>query len=173
MAWRFHGSGCLVNGSLWRDNKVLDTAQYKALRKRCRTTPTQGDRELPEIPLRTSGQRGRIANSDAHNLWGRLKTYAGGCCASPNIPKSPSPTTVPKGPAHDQGQAERFRPLPNYRMRERLLPDLQLPEIHGRNGNQSTVRHSDRPRRQRRSPAYVQRTISLCREYANRSFPVV
>ena len=58
-----------------RDNKVLDAAQYKALRKRYRTILTQGGKELPEIPLRTKGQRGRIAKSDAHNLWERLKTY--------------------------------------------------------------------------------------------------
>ena len=54
---------------------VLDAAQYKALRKRYRTILTQGEKEFPEIPLRTKGQRARIAKSDAHNLWERLKTY--------------------------------------------------------------------------------------------------
>ena len=58
-----------------RDDKVLSAAQYKALRRRYRTILTQGKRELPEIPPRAKGQRGRIAKSDAHNLWERLKTY--------------------------------------------------------------------------------------------------
>ena len=57
-----------------RDDKVLSAAQYKALRRRYRTILTQGKRELPEIPPRAKGQRGRIAKSDAHNLWERLKT---------------------------------------------------------------------------------------------------
>ena len=46
-----------------------------ALRRRYRTILTQAKRELPEIPPRADGQRGRIAKSDAHNLRERLKTY--------------------------------------------------------------------------------------------------
>lgn len=135
--------------------------------------PYRGDGELPEIPLRTSGQRGRIAGTNAHNLWERLRTYAGRWCASPTIPTSPSPITVPKGTAHEQGHAERFRLLPNHRVHKPLLPDLQLSAIHVRKGIQFTVRHSDRPRRQRHSRAHGQRTISFFREYTNRPFPVV
>ena len=36
---------------------------------------TQAQRELPPIPPRQNGQRGPIAKSDAHNLWGRMKTH--------------------------------------------------------------------------------------------------
>ena len=36
---------------------------------------TQGARELPPIPPRQNGQRGKVAKSDAHNLWERLKNY--------------------------------------------------------------------------------------------------
>ncbi|RPI48066.1 MAG: hypothetical protein EHM56_14240 [Chloroflexi bacterium] len=32
-------------------------------------------RELPAIPPRQNGKRGRIAKTDAHNLWERLKQY--------------------------------------------------------------------------------------------------
>ena len=53
----------------------LSAKQYKALRRRYRTILTQAKRELPEIPPRADGQRGRIAKSDAHNLRERLKTY--------------------------------------------------------------------------------------------------
>ena len=58
-----------------RDEKTLTESQYKAVQKRYRTILTQGERELPPIPLRQKGQRGRVAKSDAHNLWERMKKY--------------------------------------------------------------------------------------------------
>ena len=36
---------------------------------------TRGGSELPEIPPKSKGQRGRMARSDAHNLWERLSKY--------------------------------------------------------------------------------------------------
>ena len=36
---------------------------------------TQGAKELPPIPPRHNGQRGRVAKSDAHNLWERLQKH--------------------------------------------------------------------------------------------------
>jgi transposase len=42
--------------------------QYQAIIK-------SGEAELPPIPPRTDGKRGKIAKSDAHNLWERLKEY--------------------------------------------------------------------------------------------------
>ncbi|WP_320041506.1 hypothetical protein [uncultured Desulfobacter sp.] len=35
----------------------------------------RGGKELPEIPPKPKGQRGKMAKSDAHNLWERLKKY--------------------------------------------------------------------------------------------------
>lgn len=35
----------------------------------------RGEKELPPIPVRQNGKRGRIAKSDAHNLWERLKRH--------------------------------------------------------------------------------------------------
>ena len=58
-----------------RDEKTLSTSEYKAVRKRYRTLLTQGERELPPIPPRQNGQRGRVAKSDAHNLWERMRKY--------------------------------------------------------------------------------------------------
>ena len=58
-----------------RDDKVLSEDEYKAVQKRYRTLLTQGERELPPIPPRQKGQRGKVAKSDAHNLWERLKKY--------------------------------------------------------------------------------------------------
>lgn len=58
-----------------RDDKTLTPNEYKALRKRYRTLLTQGAKELPPIPPRHNGQRGRVAKSDAHNLWERLQKH--------------------------------------------------------------------------------------------------
>ncbi len=55
--------------------KALTEEECRAIRKRYRTILTQGARELPEIPPRKSGQRGRIAKTDAHNLHERLTEY--------------------------------------------------------------------------------------------------
>ena len=54
------------------DTKTLTAAERRAMRKRYRTILTQGGKELPEIPPRPKGRRGRIAKSDAHNLHERL-----------------------------------------------------------------------------------------------------
>jgi len=53
--------------------KKLSEQDYKNLLKRFRNIMTRGEKELPPIPAKTTGKRGRIAKSDAHNLWQRLK----------------------------------------------------------------------------------------------------
>ena len=58
-----------------RDDKTLTPSEYKALQKRYRTILTQGARELPPIPPRQNGQRGKVAKSDAHNLWERMQKH--------------------------------------------------------------------------------------------------
>ena len=47
---------------------VLTEAECRRYLKRYRTILTQGGKEMPEIPKRRNGKRGRIAKSDAHNL---------------------------------------------------------------------------------------------------------
>ena len=58
-----------------RSRKRLTPREYDALQKRYRNILTRGAQELPPIPARPNGQRGRIAKSDAHNLWERLKEH--------------------------------------------------------------------------------------------------
>ncbi len=58
-----------------RKNKKLNAHEYKALQKRYRNILTRGEKELPPIPARQQGKRGRIAKSAAHNLWERLKEH--------------------------------------------------------------------------------------------------
>lgn len=56
-------------------SKQLSAKDYKRLQKNYRNILTRGEKELPPIPKRKSGKRGRIAKSDAHNLWERLKEH--------------------------------------------------------------------------------------------------
>ena len=58
-----------------RKGKKLSEREYANLQKRYRHILTRGSKELPPVPERVSGQRGRIAKSDAHNLWERLQRY--------------------------------------------------------------------------------------------------
>jgi len=58
-----------------RKRKKLTQGEYKNLQKRYRNILTRGAKELPPIPPRQNGKRGRVAKSDAHNLWERLKQY--------------------------------------------------------------------------------------------------
>jgi len=58
-----------------RKGKKITTKEYSDLQKRYRNIITRGEKELPAIPEKPSGQRGKMAKSDAHNLWERLKEY--------------------------------------------------------------------------------------------------
>jgi transposase len=58
-----------------RKSKTLNVREYAKLQKRYRNILTRGEKELPAIPPRQNGKRGRIAKSDAHNLWQRLKEH--------------------------------------------------------------------------------------------------
>ena len=57
------------------DAKTLTAAERRAVRKRYRTILTRGGNELPEIPPRPKGKRGRVAKSDARNLHERLEKH--------------------------------------------------------------------------------------------------
>ena len=58
-----------------RKRKKLTRGEYKNLQKRYRNILTRGEKQLPPIPPRQNGKRGRIAKSDAHNLWERMKKH--------------------------------------------------------------------------------------------------
>lgn len=57
------------------ESKCLDDKQLANLQKRYRAILTRGEKELPPIPPKPSGKRGKLAKSEAHNLWGRLKRH--------------------------------------------------------------------------------------------------
>ncbi|MDT0497111.1 transposase [Algiphilus sp. W345] len=58
-----------------RKRKKLNGREYAKLPKLYRNILTRGDKELPPIPPRQNGKRGRIAKSDAHKLWERLSDH--------------------------------------------------------------------------------------------------
>lgn len=58
-----------------RKAKKLTQKEYARLQRRYRNILTRGFNELPPIPERERGQRGRVAKSDAQNLWERLKEH--------------------------------------------------------------------------------------------------
>lgn len=58
-----------------RKRKKLNQAEYAALQKHYRGIIVQGGKELPVIPPRPNGKRGKMAKSDAHNLLERLRDY--------------------------------------------------------------------------------------------------
>ena len=58
-----------------RQSKQLTEQEYKNLQKRYRNIMTRGEKELPPIPPKQNGKRGKVAKSDAHNLWERLKKH--------------------------------------------------------------------------------------------------
>ncbi len=58
-----------------RKEKRLTDKELANLQKRYRNILTRGEKELPPIPARPSGKRGKLAKSDAHNLWERFKKY--------------------------------------------------------------------------------------------------
>ena len=131
-----------------RKAKRLSAKAYKALQQRYRTILTQGERELPPIPPRHKGQRGRVAKSDAHNLWERLKKYES---AVLRFAKHPDVAFTNNRAERDlrmskvkQKGLERM--LPHPKVRRSVLPNLKLSPVHGQPGIQSLGGHSDRSR---------------------------
>jgi transposase len=58
-----------------KKKKKLSKGEYANLQKRYRSIITRGESELPPIPDKPNGKRGKIAKSDAHNLWERLREH--------------------------------------------------------------------------------------------------
>ena len=57
------------------EEKQLNEKDLTHLQKRYRNILTRGAKELPAIPPKPSGKRGKLAKSDAHNLWERFQTH--------------------------------------------------------------------------------------------------
>ena len=55
--------------------KKLDDKDWVNLQKRYRNILTRGEKQLPAIPPKPSGKRGKLAKSDTHNLLERLQAH--------------------------------------------------------------------------------------------------
>lgn len=71
------------------ESKQLGEQEYKNLQKRYRNILTRGEKELPPIRSKQKGKRGKIAKSDAHNLWERLKNYEAAVLLFAKLPHVP------------------------------------------------------------------------------------
>ena len=78
---------CAIVGK--RESKQLTEKEYKNLHKRYRNILTRGENELPPIPPKQNGKRGKIAKSDAHNLWERLKKHESAVLLFAKVPHVP------------------------------------------------------------------------------------
>lgn len=72
-----------------RQSKQLSEQEYKNLQKRYRNILTRGGKELPPIPPKQNGKPGKIAKSDAHNLWERLKDHESAVLLFAKLPHVP------------------------------------------------------------------------------------
>jgi len=72
-----------------RESKHLTDSAYKNLRKRYRNILTRGEKQLPPIPPKQNGKRGRVAKSDAQNLWERMKRYEDAVLLFAKLPQVP------------------------------------------------------------------------------------
>ena len=70
-----------------RDDKTLTPSEYKALQKRYRTILTQGARELPPIPPRQNGQRGKVAKYRCPQSVGAVEELRDRCAALRQTPR--------------------------------------------------------------------------------------
>ena len=123
-------------------NKALDNTAYKTVRTRYRTLLTQAKRELPTPPKRLTGQRGRVAQSDAQNLHDALVKYeteALRFARDPDVPFTNNRAERDIRMAKvKQKVSGCFRTPP---LRRRLVPHLQLLAVHGAARLQSPQRH--------------------------------
>jgi transposase len=58
-----------------REEKCLAPEKYLKLERLYRKILATGKKELPIIPEKTTKRRGKVAKSDAHNLWERLQKH--------------------------------------------------------------------------------------------------
>jgi hypothetical protein len=72
-----------------RPSKQLTEQEYGNLQKRYRNILTRGEKELPPIPPKKNGKRGKVAKSDAHNLWERLKDHESSVLLFAKLPHVP------------------------------------------------------------------------------------
>jgi len=72
-----------------REEKCLTEAEYLKLERLYQKILAKGAKELPPIPEKTTTRRGKVAKSDAHNLWERLTKYGNSVLLFAKLPYVP------------------------------------------------------------------------------------
>ena len=71
------------------DSKCLDSQSYEKLQRIYKKILVRGENEMPPVLSKPYGRRGRVAKSDAHNLWERLQQYEGSVLMFAKLPHVP------------------------------------------------------------------------------------
>lgn len=72
-----------------RKEKCLTEKEFLKLQRIYSHILAAGEKEMPEIPQKTDKRRGRLAKSDAHNLWQRLSKFAKSVLLFAQLPHVP------------------------------------------------------------------------------------
>ena len=124
---------------------VLSEAECRRYRKKYRTILTQGGKELPEIPRRRKGKRGRVAKSFGHNLHDRLLKNEDSVLRFMSDPDVSFTNNTGEQKNQDvKGQNQSLGVLPDRTPCPRLVPDIELSRYNSRTRIQSNRSHPDR-----------------------------
>ena len=72
-----------------RKEKCLTQDEYLKLERLYKKILAAGEIELPVVPEKTTKRRGKVAKSDAHNLWERLEKYEASVLLFAKLPHVP------------------------------------------------------------------------------------
>lgn len=127
-----------------REEKYLIDKEYANLQKRYRNILTCGGKELSEIPTKPKGKRGRIAKSDAHNLWERLKNNETAVLLFARDQYVPfTNNRAEKGPPHGKSEAKNIWLFREGAICPGILPNFKLPASYGQPRSQPARCYSD------------------------------
>ena len=135
----------LPRGQPERDRGAERGRMPKVPKKVYRTILTQGGKELPEIPRRRKGKRGRVAKSFGHNLHDRLLKNEDSVLRFMSDPDVSFTNNTGEQKNQDgKGQNQSLGVLPDRTPCPRLVPDIELSRFNSRTRIQSNRSHSDR-----------------------------
>ena len=127
------------------ETKVLSEAECRRYLKRYRTILTQGGKEMPKLLQRRDGKRGRIAQTDAHNLHKAMLILEESILRFMSDPDVSFTNNTGEQKNQDvKGQDQSLGLLPDRILRTGLVPDIKLPRFCESARIQSTRCHSNR-----------------------------
>ncbi len=126
-----------------RQEKCLSSREYANLQKRYRNILTRGSREVPEIPPKPKGKRGKIAKADAHNLLEQLKKHETAVLLFAKERHVPFTNNKVERAPYGQSETESTGVFPKTTICSCILSNPQLSANYGCSGSQPACCHSD------------------------------